>query len=780
MNGENTRNTSLEEKIAEWRRKPYETWREQELTRALAELDNARLHDDERTDMDKIRARLLAMAAVARSHRKQSMDEKVQQRIDAAWSNAADDLFVAELVVYLIAVSLPLSFFQAAFPRVRETDHSQGRKKSIAGAVEMMSGAAEKTQQWLVRIKEYEKAAKALQNEKAAAAGKQGRMLLQQLDELLIMARQAAADYEASISGIYFSKEKHNAFTACLQELEQLNAQWKAWRSQLNENSDGEIDALKALDAMVGLAEVKEKVHRYYHYLFYQRERSKHGFHLKTEQSLNMILTGNPGTGKTALARLLAKIYHQLGVLPREDIVEVNRSHLVGAYVGQTEEKTMAVIQEAVGGVLFIDEAYSLSRENAGGNDYGQTAVDTLVAALTSEEYAGRLAVVLAGYPEEMRRFLWSNPGLRSRFPESNQIHLPDYSVDELVEIAEHVALENDFTLTADAINELRERIEREKVDESFGNARAVTNIVMDAIFQKGALSGEAKQWTKENFTVLDKHSFQQPRSPGDSEGKSGEEQLRELIGLERVKEKVNMLTSFVRIQKMRKEQGLPVIPVQLHSIFTGPPGTGKTTVARLYGKILNELGLLKRGHLVVAGRSDFVAGYVGQTAIKTKRKIKEALGGVLFIDEAYSLYTKGEQDFGKEAVDTLVEEMTKHQENLVVILAGYSEPIQELIDSNPGLASRFKHTVSFSAYTTEELIEILLLYVKKFGYEVDEETVVKLREAMETARPDGNGRAMKNLVEEAVQRQAYRLVQLEKTNAGRALTILELDDFLI
>lgn len=190
------------------------------------------------------------------------------------------------------------------------------------------------------------------------------------------------------------------------------------------------------------------------------------------------------------------------------------------------------------------------------------------------------------------------------------------------------------------------------------------------------------------SYTLLEKEDFE---SEEEEKLMNPREQLDRLIGLETVKKEVQHLVSFVKMQQVRRERGLPVVPIQLHSVFTGNPGTGKTTVAKIYAELLKECGFLKRGHLIVASRADFVAGYVGQTAIKTKKKIREALGGVLFIDEAYSLLSQTSGDFGKEVIDTLVDEMTKHNENLVVVLAGYPNEMEKLMSSNPGLKSRFK-----------------------------------------------------------------------------------------
>ncbi|KGX92048.1 stage V sporulation protein K [Pontibacillus halophilus JSM 076056 = DSM 19796] len=589
------------------------------------------------------------------------------------------------------------------------------------------------------------------------------------IDEALAMIEPYQADEMNGINHIATSD-----MNAKLRELEGLVVSFNnLLPAELRQ--DEANDALDELNRMIGLDEIKQYIHRYYHYLKYQQTRKQLGFQMMDEQGLHMIITGNPGTGKTTIARLLASIYHELGLLDTKEVVEVNRSHLVGSYVGQSEENTMNYIRQAQGGVLFIDEAYSLKREGQSGNDYGQAVIDTIVSAMTSKEYGGKFAVILAGYPEEMRQFLFGNPGLRSRFPEQNHIELPDYGMNELVEIAEQVALMNDYFFTGKALNEFRDAIEQMRVDDTFGNARTVKNLIMQTIFRKGAKKEEKERSMNWLDYMRIGYSDVNNLHADDTEHASPTERLNELVGLTGVKEEVRKLSSFVHMQQVRKQQSLPTVPIQLHSVFSGNPGTGKTTVAHIYASILKENGLLKRGHVVVASRSDLVAGYVGQTAPKTKKKIREALGGVLFIDEAYALNRSGSNDFGKEAIDTLVDEMTKHNENLVVILAGYENEMRALIRSNPGLASRFKKFFHFEDYSSDELLQMVHVHAEEYGFKLQEEAVSALQQSFQEQEVEGNGRFIKNLLDEAIQYQALRMMNDEDTTLD--LTLSQ-DDF--
>lgn len=292
------------------------------------------------------------------------------------------------------------------------------------------------------------------------------------------------------------------------------------------------------------------------------------------------------------------------------------------------------------------------------------------------------------------------------------------------------------------------------------------------------------KKFNEGQFWGVNNSDRNIPNSIGSSATKKNKDHIKELdelIGLSRVKEEVRSLSNYVNIQKQREKAGLKTLPVSYHCVFSGSPGTGKTTVARIVAGIYKDLGILKKGHLVEVQRSDLVAEYVGQTAPKTNAKIDEALDGVLFIDEAYTLSSGGQNDFGMEAINTLLKRMEDDRDRLVVILAGYSNEIKQFIDSNPGLESRFNRYIHFDDYSDMELMDIFAFNLKKAQYKITKDAysevhnLIRRKIAVKDQR-FGNARYVRNLFEKIIQKQADRLSK-QACLSKEQLSIIELAD---
>lgn len=258
-------------------------------------------------------------------------------------------------------------------------------------------------------------------------------------------------------------------------------------------------------------------------------------------------------------------------------------------------------------------------------------------------------------------------------------------------------------------------------------------------------------------------------------------EELNSYIGLEQVKAEVNDLINLVTVYQMRRQHDLPTVDMSLHLVFTGNPGTGKTMMARMMARIYKSLGMLSKGHLVEVDRSGLVAGYVGQTAIKTGEVIQKALGGVLFIDEAYALNSRSENDFGQEAIDTLLKAMEDHREDLVVIVAGYVDEMEEFIHSNPGLESRFNRYLFFEDYSVEEMLAIFEMRCKKSCYTLEDGARDALKayfltRSLEDPIAFGNARGVRNTFEKVLVQQANRLSAMEKVEKEDLMLLKEED----
>jgi len=543
-------------------------------------------------------------------------------------------------------------------------------------------------------------------------------------------------------------------------------------------------DILEELNQLVGLKEIKQEIESLMGLIRIEKIRRERGMS-PNPQALHWVFSGPPGTGKTTVARLIGRIYKALGLLKKGHLVEVDRSGLVAEFIGQTAKNTDKVVQSALDGVLFIDEAYSLIPEDAG-RDFGTEAVETLLKRM--DDFRDRLVVIVAGYTDEMHRFINSNPGLQSRFVQTFQF--PDYNPDELLKIFNLIAASKKTTLLDDAAEKMNRYFAYiyKSRTKSFGNGRKVRNVFEEMIRRQAVRLGRLKKISDKDlmtFTLEDVEKTVEDEFV-DEKIESVEEILAELnllVGMEEIKSDVKTLINFIKVEKIKAEKGMKSEPITLHSVFYGPPGTGKTTVARLMGRIFKSLGILPTGHVIEVGRADLVGEYIGHTAPKVEKVVDSAMHGILFIDEAYMLKPKGSgNDFGQEALDTILKRMEDDRDKLVVIMAGYPDEMKYLIQSNPGLESRFNRYFYFSDFKPDELFQIFLRFCGKHEIKLEDEADKQIRNYLTDKfqhrdRSFGNGRMVRNFYEKLVQAQSDRIANSTEEITSEMLTTFTAED---
>ncbi|WP_184397566.1 right-handed parallel beta-helix repeat-containing protein [Nocardiopsis composta] len=529
------------------------------------------------------------------------------------------------------------------------------------------------------------------------------------------------------------------------------------------EDDEEDGGPLAELHALIGLESVKSEVTTLVNRNRMARHRAEMGLP-SPPVARHLVFAGPPGTGKTTVARLYGRLLADLDVLRYGHVVEAARADLVGQYVGATAIKTTEVFEKARGGVLFVDEAYTLSAEGGGG--FGQEAIDTLVKLM--EDHRDDVVVIVAGYAPEMEGFLASNPGLASRF--ARTVEFPNYRSEELVEIVRSLGARHSYTLDEALPPLLLRYFEQMPKGPAFGNGREARKVFEEMVDRQAHRLGENPPADPSELTLLvpgdlGEAAAAEESGAGTDEVAALRAELNALTGLAEVKTVVNDLVNVLVAAARRRELGMPVPTLSHHLVFSGPPGTGKTTVARLYGRLLNALGVLPGGQTVEAARADLVGRYVGHTAQLTTEVFERAKGGVLFIDEAYTLTPPGGgNDFGQEAVDTLVKLMEDHRDEVAVIVAGYDAEMDRFLASNPGLASRFAHRVPFADYSGAELVSIVEGMAESGGYRIPAETAEALLahfDAVPRTEAFGNARYARQVLEKMITRQAGRLVSL-------------------
>ena len=523
-------------------------------------------------------------------------------------------------------------------------------------------------------------------------------------------------------------------------------------------------DILKDLDQYIGMDEVKSAVREIAYAVKNSVERAERGLGEQEKMSMHIILTGNPGTGKTTIARKLGEILAAIGYLDSGHVVEVDRAKMVSPYQGETPKVVDRLCDKAMGGILFVDEAYTLAPVSQAGDrdNQGAQALEKLMKRM--EDDRGKFVVIAAGYRTEMDNLFRINPGFRSRF--NYFLNIDDYTPEQLYEIMLVFAKEKKYLFSEQAEALTKKMITElyNSRDKDFANGRTMRSL-FDQICKKQAqrLQGESisSMSNEELMTIEDQDiPYEAPQAVDYTECLK---KLDGLVGLGGVKKEISNLAAYLNLQIKRGEtntfQGK-------HYVFTGNPGTGKTTVARIMADVFKTLGIVSRGQLVEADRAKLVAGYSGQTAIKTNQLVDQAMGGVLFIDEAYTLKSNDGDSFGAEAIDTLLKRLEDDRGKFICIVAGYTDQMHDFIDTNPGLKSRFTQTIHFDDYTPDELTQIFINLAKGKNFTIDEDTEAAIHREFEQLylRRDknfGNAREARRIFDGAVERQSQRLVKL-------------------
>lgn len=537
------------------------------------------------------------------------------------------------------------------------------------------------------------------------------------------------------------------------------------------------LDMDAAFSSLVGLSAVKQQLTKIRQMVEVQKKREGLGVH--GGKPLHFGFRGSRGTGMTTVARYLVHLLRDLEVLATGQLLEVNRKQLLAGCRGDGDvEKQMAKLWRAAsGGVLLVNDAHMLQDRERSRDEQGVEASEWLAKQLDvmTRKCTGEGAGPV--WPQAVCVVLAAPCG--AQLPEPLQgaglapIDFPDYTHEELAEILVHLVEKRKFTLAKGLTAEqLRVHVRNacckgESVGEK--NTALLQRLLDEAIARQTERVWGTETMSLAGLTTLEESDFVDNFNPSREESmKLALAKLDRIVGLKGVKSFIYSLYAQLKTELERREAGIKAAggSGSLHMVFTGNPGTGKTTVARIAAELLSAMGLLRKGHLVEADRGALVAGYSGQTALKTRQVVEQAMGGVLFVDEAYSLVSDdGKDAFGHEALDTLMKMLEDRRQDIVVILAGYPEEMARLLASNPGVRSRFPVQVNFEDYSEEELMQIaekmLLDDVLMLSHDATQALAATLHRICtdgRTGREHGNGRGVRNILELAKRRMAVRL----------------------
>lgn len=543
-------------------------------------------------------------------------------------------------------------------------------------------------------------------------------------------------------------------------------------------------EVMREFDKYVGVDEIKETMVGIVNSIkAFQKLHPNQSYELKD----HYLFLGNPGTGKTTMARVFADALSAMGILPSGQLIEVAPKDLKGQYMGHTGPKVDAVFDRAMGGVLFIDEAYDMW---GGENDtFGNEAVTALIKNV--EDRRGKLVVILAGYPREMGIFATANPGIPSRF--NITVNFRDYNGEELTEIARRMIKAQGYSLDEKAEKAIGKFFEKMFVSrkKDFANARDVRNAVDKAIrAQNSRIQSEMGKpgFNSESEFVINMADFTGEHENPPMTVDEVIATLDDLIGMEDIKQEIRKLANVAMVNRMRMERGLGGAALQpINIILTGNPGTGKTTIAKRLGQVLHAAGVLSTDKVVEREAKTILSSYVNASGQNMDKAVDEAMGGVLFIDEAYNLLpVPGSQNnTGNEALDALMTRMENDKGKFVVVIAGYADRMEELVRrGNPGLMSRFNKRFHIDDYDAGALVRIFKLNMKKRQFTLTPDAEERLYRTVENMVTNkglhfGNAREVVNLLNEVIEMQGNRIVteySFDNINPD-ALTTIEASD---
>ena len=551
-----------------------------------------------------------------------------------------------------------------------------------------------------------------------------------------------------------------------------------------NENYSLQL-ILEELNGYVGLKNLKHSLSEFITYINFVQERKKQGIDVKENLTAHCIFLGNPGTGKTSIARILGRFFKSVGLLENGHVVEVDRSTLVGEYIGETAQKTEKVIKQALGGILFIDEAYTLKRDT-NGNDFGQEAIDIILKRM--EDFNGKFFVIAAGYPELMQNFLNSNPGLKSRF--THLFLFDDFSANELVEIYKLFSSREKFIITPEAeellTNKLKLIYENDK--NNLGNARFVRNLFNETKVQLSKRYHSLK-YDERNFyasstiiidDILSAFNNYEKHSKGfvfnDDKLNKYLNELNNLVGLEDVKKTFSKLLASIKVEQLKKERAISSLPKNLNSIFICEPGAGTSTVARLFGKVFKELSLIEIGQLVEIDSSYFYGLNKIDSYLTLDKIFQDSIGKIIVVNDSV-ITLKAKSDFSDSLLQYFLKKLYLYKDKVVAVLTGNQDEFEDLFESVPVIENQFPNIYNFGHYSTRQLLEIALNICQKKNYQLEEGAWQQMLDLLAKLRSDKNknfynARTIKEILNKAIANQEERIISLKHPKDADLMTI--------